>query len=142
MSRYYQDESKRIDYDKKQVEKQADKMTKEKGRKPTDDEMAVFRANNHKLASSLPPNFIHSLDSFHMRKTINKLKQSIPQLSFWSVHDAFGTHACNVAEMRDVVRQMFHDIHDEIDFDYMIEPKKRNPELDLSDILDAEYIIN
>ena len=77
-----------------------------------------------------------------MRKTINKLKQSIPQLSFWSVHDAFGTHACDVAEMRDVVRQMFHDLHDEIDFDYMINPEKRDPELDLSDILDADYIIS
>ena len=81
-----------------------------------------------------------------MRKTINKLKQSIPQLSFWSVHDAFGTHACDVAEMRDVVRQMFHDLHDEIDFDYMIDPKSQDPvlprELDLSDILDADYIIS
>ncbi|SVA72925.1 uncharacterized protein METZ01_LOCUS125779 [marine metagenome] len=142
VSRYYQDESKRIEHNKEEVKKKADKMTKEKGRKPTDDEMADLRANNHKLASSLPPNFIHSLDSFHMRKTINKLKQSIPQLSFWSVHDAFGTHACDVAEMRDVVRQMFHDLHDEIDFDYMINPEKRDPELDLSDILDADYIIS
>ena len=142
VSRYYQDESKRIEHNKEEVKKKADEMTEEKGRKPTDDEMAVLRANNHKLASSLPPNFIHSLDSFHMRKTINKLKQSIPQLSFWSVHDAFGTHACDVAEMRDVVRQMFHDLHDEIDFDYMINPEKRDPELDLSDILDADYIIS
>ena len=44
--------------------------------------------------------------------------------------------------MRNVDRQMFHDLHDEIDFDYMINPKKRVPELDLSDILDAEYIIS
>ena len=142
VSRYHQDESKRIEHDKESVKDKAEKMTEEKGRKPTEAEMADLRANNHKLAKSLPPNFIHSLDSFHMRKTINKLKQSIPQLSFWSVHDAFGTHACDVAEMRNVVRQMFHDLHDEIDFDYMINPKKRVPELDLSDILDAEYIIS
>ena len=145
--RYHEDESERIDYDKDEVKKKTDIFSEEHGREPTESEMANFRATNHKLASSLPPNFIHSLDSFHMRRTINKLKQSIsssnhPQLSFWSVHDAFGTHACDVAKMREAVRQTFHQIHDEIDFDDWIKPKPRNPQLDLSDILDADYIIS
>jgi DNA-binding GntR family transcriptional regulator len=145
--RYHEDESERIDYDKDKVEKKASEFSEKHGRDPTEPEMADLRAKNHKLASSLPPNFIHSLDSFHMRRTINKLKQSIsssnhPQLSFWSVHDAFGTHACDVAKMREAVRQTFHQIHDEIDFDDWIKPKPRNPQLDLSDILDSDYIIS
>ena len=145
--RYHEDESERIDYDKDKVEKKASEFSEKHGRDPTEPEMADLRAKNHKLASSLPPNFIPSLDSFHMRRTINKLKQSIsssnhPQLSFWSVHDAFGTHACDVTEMREAVRQTFHQIHDEIDFDDWIKPKPRNPQLDLSDILDSDYIIS
>jgi hypothetical protein len=45
-------------------------------------------------------------------------------------------------EMREAVRQTFHQIHDEIDFDDWIKPKPRNPQLDLSDILDSDYIIS
>jgi hypothetical protein len=153
--RYHEDESERIDYDKDTVETQADEFSKKHDREPNENEMKEIRAKCHNLAKSLPPNFIHSIDAFHMRKSINLLEDRVkssnhPQLSFWSVHDAFGTHACDVAEMRKVVRETFHDIHKDIDFNAVFkknwiqpknQPKKKDPKLVLSDILNAEYII-
>ena len=148
---YHEDESERIDYDKDKFEKLVDEFSEKHSRVPDENEMKEIRAKCHNLAKSLPPNFIHSIDAFHMRKSINLLEDRVkssnhPQLSFWSVHDAFGTHACDVAEMRKVVRQTFHDIHKDIDFNAVfgedwIQPKKKDPKLVLSEILKAEYII-
>ena len=153
--RYHEDESERIDYDKDDFEKLVDEFSENHSRKPDENEMKVLRAKCHNLAKALPPNFIHSIDAFHMRKSINLLEDRVkssnhPQLSFWSVHDAFGTHACDVAEMRKVVRETFHEIHKEIDFNEVFkkdwiqpknQPKKKDPELVLSEILNAGYII-
>ena len=52
-----------------------------------------------KIFSSIMPNFIHSLDALHMRSVINEMYAEIPNLSFWSVHDAFGTHACEMQKL-------------------------------------------
>ena len=153
--RYHEDESERIDYDKDKFEKLVDEFSEKHSRVPDENEMKEIRAKCHNLAKSLPPNFIHSIDAFHMRKSINLLEDRVkssdqPQLSFWSVHDAFGTHACDVAEMRKVVRETFHEIHKEIDFNEVFkkdwiqpknQPKKKDPKLVLSDILNAGYII-
>ena len=32
-------------------------------------------------------------------------------LSFWAVHDAFGTHACDIDLMREIVKSAFFDMH-------------------------------
>ena len=54
---------------------------------------------------------MHSLDAYHMRTSIRELSESIDQLSFWPVHDAFGTHACDVPAMRQVVKEKFQDMY-------------------------------
>ena len=49
------------------------------------------------------PNFIHSLDACHMRTAINQFRTKVEEFGFFAVHDSFGTHACDVEEMRDTV---------------------------------------
>ena len=148
ISRYtfHKDEWQRIDYHKGRVARVKGKLTKAKklkklkNTKPTDDELRDIITNNHKLASSLLPNFIHSFDAYHMRKTVNECNSTIDDLSFWAVHDAFGTHACDVETMVGIVKHTFHDIHKGLDFNGWI--GARSKDLKLKDILVSEYIIN
>ena len=60
---------------------------------------------------------LFTLDAFHMRDVINRLKKKIEKsgskMSFWAVHDAFGTHACDIDAMRRVVIQSFFEMHKE-----------------------------
>ena len=148
ISRYtfHKDEWQRIDYHKGRVARVKGKLTKAKklkklkNTKPTDDELRDIITNNHKLASSLLPNFIHSFDAYHMRKTVNECNSTIDDLSFWAVHDAFGTHACDVETMVGIVKRTFHDIHRSLDFEGWIGPRSKG--LKLGHILDSEYIID
>jgi len=71
----------------------------------------VDRIDRPGLKRGLSPNFVHSLDAYHMRTSIRELSESIDQLSFWPVHDAFGTHACDVPAMRQVVKEKFQDMY-------------------------------
>ena len=105
------------------------------------------RKARRKFVSALPPNFIHSIDAYHMRRVINRLRTILPNLSFWPVHDAFGTHACDVEIMREVVREEFHDLHEEIHewviSETWIGKKATNrEELELSEILESGYLIS
>ena len=63
----------------------------------------------------MAPNFVHSLDAYHMRTSINRLKSEMSEkgedLSFWAVHDAFGTHACDIELMRKIVKDCFFEMH-------------------------------
>jgi hypothetical protein len=79
------------------------------------------RLNKKKLKTGLAPNFVHSLDAFHMRSSINSLTDEIESLSFWAVHDAFGTHACDVPKMKEIVTTSFYDLHDSRNFRYWLD---------------------
>ena len=96
--------------------------------------------NHHDLARPLLANFIQSLDAYHMRKTINQCKIEFEDLSFWAVHDAFGTHARDVGTMAEIVKRTFYEIHRSLRFKGWISPRSSN--LTLKHILDSEYIIN
>jgi len=79
------------------------------------DENEKKRINRKKVSSSISPNFIHSLDAYHMRSVIREYAefQSInaSNISFWAVHDAFGTHACDIEILREVVMRTFNSLH-------------------------------
>ena len=62
------------------------------------------------LLKSITPNFIQSLDGCHMRNTINSMSERGIK-DFWSVHDSFGTHACNVELMKKTVIEEFVNLH-------------------------------
>lgn len=65
----------------------------------------------HKMrqVSAFPPNYVHSLDSSHMLLT--GLEMDRRGLTFSAVHDSFWTHACDVDEMNDVLRESFVDLY-------------------------------
>ena len=71
------------------------------------------RVNSKKFRTGLAPNFVHSFDAYHMRSAIRELSEETDNLSFWAVHDAFGTHPCDVPLMRKKVRKTFHETHKE-----------------------------
>jgi DNA-directed RNA polymerase len=56
------------------------------------------------------PNYIHSFDALHMQNVVLELdKKGIQDI--WSVHDSFGVHACDIDDLRDIVRETFVEIH-------------------------------
>ena len=63
------------------------------------------------MKSAIFANFIHSIDAFHMRATITHLNNEIEDLSFWAIHDAFGTHACDIDKLMESVSEEFAKIH-------------------------------
>ena len=79
------------------------------------DENEKKRVNRKKVSSSISPNFIHSLDAYHMRSVIREYAElqsgNGSDVSFWAVHDAFGTHACDVEILRKVVLETFNALH-------------------------------
>jgi len=79
------------------------------------DEVERTKGKKSKVNSSMAPNFVHSLDAYHMRTSINRMKSEMSEmgddLSFWAVHDAFGTHACDIEMMRKIVKDCFFEMH-------------------------------
>lgn len=65
--------------------------------------------NAKKQATAFPPNFIHSLDATHMLKTA--IECAYRGLMFAAVHDSYWTHACDIDEMSNVIRDTFIDLH-------------------------------
>jgi hypothetical protein len=79
------------------------------------------RIDKSGLSRGLSPNFVHSMDAYHMRTSIRELSESVEQLSFWPVHDAFGTHACDVSEMVRVVKEKFQEMYQGRDLRYWLD---------------------
>ena len=79
------------------------------------------RIDKKGFSQGLSPNFVHSMDAYHMRTSIRELSESIEHLSFWPVHDAFGTHACDVPQMMLVVREKFLDMYQGRDLRYWLD---------------------
>lgn len=54
------------------------------------------KLDSRKMAQSLSPNYIHSLDACHMRGAINKALELDLGMSFAMIHDSFGVHASDM----------------------------------------------
>lgn len=64
--------------------------------------------NVTKALNGISPNFIHSMDSSHLVKVINEFNgQILP------IHDSFGTHACDVANLRHVLLNLLADMYEQ-----------------------------
>ncbi len=78
-----------------------------------------------KSKSSIAPNFIHSLDAYHMRSSIVKFRQEFENdyvPSIWAVHDSFGTHACYIEKYMQIIKESFLEMHQEKDLlDWCVE---------------------
>jgi DNA-directed RNA polymerase len=57
-------------------------------------------------ASGLLPNYIHSLDSAHLIRTIERARKAGLR-EFSVVHDSYGTHACDMPVLARCVREAF-----------------------------------
>jgi len=80
------------------------------------------RIQKDKPKSSIAPNFIHSLDALHMRRSINRFANDFgsKEFAFWAVHDAFGTHPSEVDLLLGVLKEEFRKIHQDKDLCYWV----------------------
>lgn len=105
-----------------------------------------------KQVNGLSPNLIHSYDSAHMMKVVNRCEfEGIESLSM--VHDSFGTHANNMSKLNAIIRAEFVDMYEKYfplqgiydtmkldGLDVSPPPKIRN--LDLNEIQDSLYFFS
>ena len=64
------------------------------------------KISSHRQQLCMPPNFVHSHDGSHLALTVCEcLDRGVT--SFATKHDAYGTHACDVSEMRSATRYRF-----------------------------------
>lgn len=64
------------------------------------------KLDKHKQRNGISPNFVHSMDASHLMLTINKLKE-LGITSFTSIHDSYGTHACDTDTLHRALREAF-----------------------------------
>ena len=67
--------------------------------------------HKRKQLQAFPPNFIHSLDATHMMLSAVKCREN--GLTFSAVHDSFWTHAADVDQMNEILREEFVRMHSE-----------------------------
>ena len=107
------------------------------------------RIDGPSVKRSISPNFVHSLDAYHIRSVVRRMSEPDGPLDFWAVHDSFGTHPSRVDEMVDVVRECFHEMYSDMDINAWIEqmsPGQFEPvetgDLDPQEFLGSKYMIN
>lgn len=71
------------------------------------------KLDKRRQASAVAPNWVHSMDAAHMMRTVNALPEGT---SFAGVHDSFGTHACDVPLLAQVLREEFVRLYEEADW--------------------------
>ncbi|AIK68488.1 DNA-directed RNA polymerase [Mesorhizobium phage vB_MloP_Lo5R7ANS] len=64
------------------------------------------KVNTAKQATSISPNFVHSMDASAMFLTVEELA-SQGLTSFAMIHDSYGTHACNTSKLAATLRAVF-----------------------------------
>ncbi|KAI3656926.1 hypothetical protein MP638_002661 [Amoeboaphelidium occidentale] len=67
--------------------------------------------NVSRQSSAFPPNFVHSLDATHMIMTALACYERENPIDFASVHDSYWTHACDVDELRSILKEQFVALH-------------------------------
>ena len=96
--------------------------------------------NINKAKSGISPNTIHNLDSLHLMLVVDDCNFDIV-----SAHDSYGSHACNVETMQQVIREKFKLIIDNKPLESILEqtgnlvPMIETGQLDSSDILKSEF---
>lgn len=71
----------------------------------------VDKVDPAKQATSISPNFVHSLDAAALVQTVCNLRQcGITNLAM--VHDSYGTHACDVGELSYQIRKAFVEMYE------------------------------
>ena len=115
----------------------------------SNDDCPVHRTRQ---TSAFPPNYVHSLDSTHMMMTAIECEKV--GMTFTAVHDSYWTHACDVDEMNEKLRDAFVELHEKPLLEELrtclalqypgldIPPVPARGNLDLNDVRDSEYFFN
>eukprot|EP00761_Pharyngomonas_kirbyi_P003872 gb/GECH01003876.1/.p1 GENE.gb/GECH01003876.1/~~gb/GECH01003876.1/.p1 ORF type:complete len:918 (+),score=223.69 gb/GECH01003876.1/:1-2754(+) len=108
--------------------------------------------NVSRQRSAFPPNYVHSIDATHMFMTANECAKR--GMHFASVHDSFWTHANDVDEMNQIIREQFVELHSQPLLETLLESfQRRYPDiqfpdvprrgaLDLIHVLDSKYFFD
>jgi DNA-directed RNA polymerase len=101
--------------------------------------------------NGVAPNYVHSLDSSHMVLVINEAEaRGINSLAM--IHDDFGTHACDVPELFDLIRVTFVRMYgqkdwllawkremERLDESIKLEDPPPAGDLDVMEVLDSKF---
>lgn len=105
------------------------------------------RINAPKVKSSISPNFVHSLDSYHMREIIRRM-QNGGNIDFWAVHDSFGSHPSRIDALRSIVKKSFNEMYQDRDINTWMKGMGLADwettdigTLKIEDVLKSEYMI-
>lgn len=104
--------------------------------------------NIQKQATSISPNFVHSLDAAAMIRTVALLYRRGIR-SFAMIHDSYGTHACNATRLSNALRYEFVSMYrNDVLADFRnglpptsgeLAPLPQKGELNLSKVYEADY---
>lgn len=110
-----------------------------------------------RMASSVAPSFVHSLDACHLQATMAAAREE-GMTDFAAVHDSFGVHACDIPKFTRIIREQFvkmyseHDVLSEFlasakpliseEFQEEIPPVPAKGTLDLQGILENEFFFS
>lgn len=126
---------------------------KESRAKVSDDDTSSF--NPTKQANGVAPNFVHSMDGCHLRKTVLKANTKYNITAFSLIHDSFGTIPADAENLYHSIREAFVEMYEENDvikdFYYQFEnqlpvellskmpplPEKGN--FDIKEVLKSKY---
>jgi DNA-directed RNA polymerase len=114
----------------------------------------MTKTDTRRHRNGIAPNFIHSLDSCHLFKTVNaSRKQGIR--AFQVIHDSYGTHACDVEDLARIVKDEFVRIYtDDILGDLIAEVQAQLPpgvelperpptgEFDITKVREADFFFS
>lgn len=109
--------------------------------------------DNRKQISSISPNIIHSLDAAHLQLTVLACPDSF---SFAFIHDSFGCHASDLAQLHKILREEFVKIYNQPVLDNLRKEfedhlgRELNPEivfptygqLEISEVLQSRYFFS
>jgi DNA-directed RNA polymerase len=65
------------------------------------------KLDSRKMAASIAPNFVHSMDAAHMLNTVQLMTDTDKSLHFSMVHDSYATHAADTEVLSTLIRQSF-----------------------------------
>ena len=117
-------------------------------------QVPTTKISQKELTKGIAPNFIHSLDATHLFLTVLLAKKEGIN-SFATIHDSFGTHACDIEKLNKSIRDSFvemfnYDIlakfKEEIEREYMIEVEdikyQDRENFDIENIYKSEYFFS
>jgi DNA-directed RNA polymerase len=103
--------------------------------------------NMRKHGTAIAPNLVHSLDACHLQETVNNLSDDV---SFAMIHDSFGCHAADAAQMNRVLREVFVDMYKDGEYlnkfliqqEIQVDEIPEKGSLDLTLVLEDEFFFS